>query len=165
MPFATINKVLDKKELAELIDLCYRLTGNKETVILADQLKADRLPLRDARPVSPSAIDDMLMPPKKKEIIGQGLPGGAGDREPVHRRSHHRRRALQQGHRHLGSDHRADRRRDDEAISQRDGPGRRAGRQERGRSSPVVQPHLHDGRLRSPRLRRSRSVSSPACAA
>src|SRR5277367_6604396 len=40
IPFEAYNKVLDKKALAELIDLCYRLAGNKQTVILADQLMA-----------------------------------------------------------------------------------------------------------------------------
>ncbi|MBE9532178.1 MAG: DNA-directed RNA polymerase subunit beta', partial [Proteobacteria bacterium] len=37
--FEEINKVMDKKRLAELIDFCYRRAGNKNTVILADRLK------------------------------------------------------------------------------------------------------------------------------
>src|SRR4051794_25867916 len=32
IPFTAYNKVLGKKDLAELIDHCYRLTGNKKTV-------------------------------------------------------------------------------------------------------------------------------------
>ena len=38
IPFSAYNKVLGKKDLAELIDTCYRLTGNKKTVLLADHL-------------------------------------------------------------------------------------------------------------------------------
>ena len=38
IPFSAYNKVLGKKDLAELIDQCYRLTGNKKTVLLADHL-------------------------------------------------------------------------------------------------------------------------------
>src|SRR3982751_4787034 len=34
--FEAVNKVLDKKQLGNLIDTCYRLTGEKETVLLAD---------------------------------------------------------------------------------------------------------------------------------
>ncbi len=33
VPFSAINKVMNKKELSNLIDTCYRLAGNKETVI------------------------------------------------------------------------------------------------------------------------------------
>jgi DNA-directed RNA polymerase subunit beta' len=39
VPFAAVNKVMGKKELAALIDRCYRLTGQKDTVILADRLR------------------------------------------------------------------------------------------------------------------------------
>jgi DNA-directed RNA polymerase subunit beta' len=37
--FDVINKVMNKKELANLIDYCYRTCGEKVTVILADRLK------------------------------------------------------------------------------------------------------------------------------
>ena len=39
IPFSMVNKVMGKKELAALIDKCYRLSGQKETVILADRLR------------------------------------------------------------------------------------------------------------------------------
>ncbi|HKX11658.1 MAG TPA: DNA-directed RNA polymerase subunit beta', partial [bacterium] len=39
IPFSVINKTMDKKSIAELVDRCYRVAGNKETVILADRLK------------------------------------------------------------------------------------------------------------------------------
>ena len=39
LPFSLCNKVMGKKEVADLIDACYRICGNKKTVILADRLK------------------------------------------------------------------------------------------------------------------------------
>ncbi|MCP4498638.1 MAG: DNA-directed RNA polymerase subunit beta' [Deltaproteobacteria bacterium] len=39
LPFSSVNKVMGKKELAGLIDQCYRATGQKETVLLADRLR------------------------------------------------------------------------------------------------------------------------------
>ena len=39
IPFKEFNRVMKKKELANLIDESYRLAGNKATVILADRLK------------------------------------------------------------------------------------------------------------------------------
>ena len=37
--FAAVNKVMNKKALAQLIDTCYRSAGVKATNILADKLK------------------------------------------------------------------------------------------------------------------------------
>ena len=39
IPFEAINKVMGKKQLAELIDLVYREAGQKATVLLADALR------------------------------------------------------------------------------------------------------------------------------
>ena len=39
IPFKEVNRVMKKKELANLIDVSFRLAGNKATVILADRLK------------------------------------------------------------------------------------------------------------------------------
>jgi DNA-directed RNA polymerase subunit beta' len=39
IPFALINRVMNKKAVANLIDFAYRVAGNKKTVILADKLK------------------------------------------------------------------------------------------------------------------------------
>src|SRR5690606_873272 len=39
IPFDAINKVMGKKQLAELIDLVYREAGQKATVLLADALR------------------------------------------------------------------------------------------------------------------------------
>jgi len=68
IPFALYNKVLGKKDLAELIDQCYRLTGNKETVLLADALMQTgfRQAMRAGISIS---VHDMQMPPEKKEFL------------------------------------------------------------------------------------------------
>ena len=36
LPFSLVNRDLGKKQLGELIDRCYRVCGNKATVLLAD---------------------------------------------------------------------------------------------------------------------------------
>ena len=65
IPFSAYNKVLGKKDLAELIDLCYRLTGNKKTVLLADALM--QTGFRNAMRAGISiSVHDMQMPPEKK---------------------------------------------------------------------------------------------------
>ena len=65
--FEEINKVMDKKRLAELIDFCYRRAGNKNTVILADRLK--NLGFRYATKAGISISIDDLQIPKKKETL------------------------------------------------------------------------------------------------
>jgi DNA-directed RNA polymerase subunit beta' len=68
IPFSSYNKVLGKKDLAELIDQCYRLTGNKKTVLLADHLM--QTGFRQAMKAGISiSVHDMLMPPEKKEFL------------------------------------------------------------------------------------------------
>jgi DNA-directed RNA polymerase subunit beta' len=68
IPFSAYNKVLGKKDLAELIDLCFRLTGNKKTVLLADHLM--QTGFREAMRAGISiSVHDMLMPPEKKDLL------------------------------------------------------------------------------------------------
>jgi len=68
IPFNAYNKVLGKKDLAELIDQCYRLTGNKKTVLLADHLM--QTGFREAMKAGISiSVHDMLMPPEKREFL------------------------------------------------------------------------------------------------
>jgi DNA-directed RNA polymerase subunit beta' len=70
LPFPLVNRVLNKKELANLIDQCYRLAGNKKTVLLADQLKD--LGYRYATRAGISiCIDDMVIPTRKKDLLAQ----------------------------------------------------------------------------------------------
>ncbi len=70
IPFSAYNKVLGKKDLAELIDQCYRLTGNKKTVLLADHLM--QTGFREAMRAGISiSVHDMLMPPEKNEFLNK----------------------------------------------------------------------------------------------
>src|SRR5262245_45943463 len=39
IPFKYVNRTMGKKQLADLIDACYRQGGQKKTVLLADQLR------------------------------------------------------------------------------------------------------------------------------
>ncbi len=70
IPFSAVNKVMGKKQLADLIDLVYRLCGQKETVLLADHLRT--LGYYEATKAGVSiCIDDMLIPKQKQTLLGQ----------------------------------------------------------------------------------------------
>ncbi len=68
VPFACVNKVLNKKELALLIEQAYRLAGNKKTVILADQLKDWGFRYATKAGIS-ICIDDMVIPTRKAVLL------------------------------------------------------------------------------------------------
>ncbi len=70
IPFDIVNKVMNKKELANLIDYAYRTCGDKTTVILADRLKDLGFKFATSAGISIS-IKDMVIPASKKEIVGQ----------------------------------------------------------------------------------------------
>ncbi|MGC9976636.1 MAG: DNA-directed RNA polymerase subunit beta', partial [Syntrophales bacterium] len=66
--FDVINTVMNKKELANLIDNCYRMCGAKTAVLLADQLKD--LGFKYATSSGSSiAIHNMVVPENKKDIV------------------------------------------------------------------------------------------------
>jgi DNA-directed RNA polymerase subunit beta' len=68
VPFEVYNKAMDKKSLANLVDTCFRLAGNKETVILADKLM--QLGFRFATKAGISiCVDDLHIPPSKATLI------------------------------------------------------------------------------------------------
>ncbi len=68
VPFHLINRTMDKKALAELVDRCYRLAGNKKTVILADKLML--LGFENAKRAGISiCIDDMVIPERKEDLL------------------------------------------------------------------------------------------------
>src|SRR5687767_3565142 len=68
IPFREVNRIMKKKELANLIDVSYRLAGNKATVILADRLKD--IGFRNATRAGISiSIKDMMIPPSKEELL------------------------------------------------------------------------------------------------
>ena len=70
VPFSNVNKVMGKKELAALIDRCYRLSGQKETVILADRLRTMGYQQATKSGIS-IAMHNMVIPQKKEEILAR----------------------------------------------------------------------------------------------
>ncbi len=66
--FDAINKVMDKKQLGNLIDICYRLCGEKETVLLADRVRTLGYGNATRAGISIS-IKDMAIPKKKSEFL------------------------------------------------------------------------------------------------
>ena len=68
IPFSKYNKVMDKKSLADVVDLCYRLCGNKTTVIMADKLRT--LGYNSATKAAISiSISHIQIPERKKEFL------------------------------------------------------------------------------------------------
>ena len=70
IPFEVINKVMNKKEVANLIDFCYRSCGDKATVILADRLKDMGFKYATVSGSS-IAISNMVIPAGKKDIVAK----------------------------------------------------------------------------------------------
>ena len=68
IPFEVINKVMGKKELADLISYCYRLCRDKKTILLADRLKDLGYKYATQSGISIS-IGDMIIPSRKPELI------------------------------------------------------------------------------------------------
>ena len=68
VPFSSVNRVMNKKALAQLIDICYRGAGVKATVILADRLKDTGYHFATRSGISIS-IKDMTIPGRKSEIL------------------------------------------------------------------------------------------------
>ncbi|HEX3774607.1 MAG TPA: DNA-directed RNA polymerase subunit beta', partial [Polyangiaceae bacterium] len=68
LPFDYVNKVLNKKALSSLIDICYRKHRNKETVLLADRLRTLGFSFATTAGIS-VCMDDMVIPAKKKELV------------------------------------------------------------------------------------------------
>jgi DNA-directed RNA polymerase subunit beta' len=66
--FSAINKVMDKKTLGNLIDICYRTSGEKETVLLADRLRSLGYGYATKAGIS-IAIKDMVIPERKQELL------------------------------------------------------------------------------------------------
>ncbi len=72
IPFSAINKVMDKKAIADLIDSCYRLCKDKETVLLADHLRT--LGFHHATKAGISiCIDDMVIPEAKSHMLDKAF--------------------------------------------------------------------------------------------
>ena len=145
--FDEVNKVLDKKQLGNLIDICYRLTGEKETVLLADRIRSYGYTNATKAGISHRAQGHDHSACEVHAHRG-GAEGSDRGREPVPRGPDHRRRALQQGHRHLGADHRGDHQEDDGDDLGRDHLRHQPRGEEGDPDAEVLQPDLHHGRLR-----------------
>jgi DNA-directed RNA polymerase subunit beta' len=70
IPFDTVNKVMDKKALRDLVDYAYRNLGPKATVILSDRLKDIGYRFATEGGLSIS-IDAMIIPEAKGKIISE----------------------------------------------------------------------------------------------
>jgi len=68
LPFELINKSLKKKEISRLINASFRQCGLRDTVIMADKLMYTGFSYATRAGIS-IAVDDMLMPLQKHELI------------------------------------------------------------------------------------------------
>jgi DNA-directed RNA polymerase subunit beta' len=69
LPFQNFNKVMKKKDISNLIDECFRVAGNKATVLLTDKLKDVGYRFATIAGIS-IGIDDMTIPPSKITLLG-----------------------------------------------------------------------------------------------
>ncbi|MBI1909004.1 MAG: DNA-directed RNA polymerase subunit beta' [Deltaproteobacteria bacterium] len=70
IPFEKINKVMDKKAIADLVEECYRTCDIKETVLLADHLRTIGFTYATKAGIS-ICIDDMKIPAKKEKLLSE----------------------------------------------------------------------------------------------
>jgi len=72
LPFKLVNRVMGKKQLAELIDACYRACGQKKTILLTDRLRT--LGYSNATRAGISiCLDDLNIPQAKKPLLEEAL--------------------------------------------------------------------------------------------
>ena len=69
VPFSTVNQVMNKKQLAVLIDTTFRLAGGKATVILADKMMEYGFKYSTKAGIS-ICIDHMVIPASKARLLG-----------------------------------------------------------------------------------------------
>ncbi|HLO76612.1 MAG TPA: DNA-directed RNA polymerase subunit beta' [Magnetospirillum sp.] len=70
VPFSSINRLLTKKDIQNVIDLVYRHCGQKETVIFADRVMG--LGYSNAFKAGISfGKDDMVVPPAKEKLVSE----------------------------------------------------------------------------------------------
>ncbi|VAX77158.1 DNA-directed RNA polymerase subunit beta' [Serratia symbiotica] len=70
LPYSIVNQPLGKKAISKMLNTCYRILGLKPTVIFADQIMYTGFAYA-ARSGASVGIDDMVIPAKKAEIIGE----------------------------------------------------------------------------------------------
>ena len=70
VPFDIVNRLLTKKDIADVIDEVYRHTGQKDTVLFADAIMA--LGFRHAFRAGISfGKDDMIIPASKEKLVDE----------------------------------------------------------------------------------------------
>ncbi|HSN90942.1 MAG TPA: DNA-directed RNA polymerase subunit beta', partial [Anaeromyxobacteraceae bacterium] len=72
LSFEAVNKVMDKKQLQNLIDLTYRLCGEKETVLLADRIRTMGYGNATRAGIS-IALENMVIPQRKQELLDRAM--------------------------------------------------------------------------------------------
>ncbi len=93
IPFAVINKVLNKKELAGLIELCYEKCGVRETIRFLDEIKGIGFKYATLSGIS-LCLDDMLVPSEKAAIVAEA------EEEAAEVRSHYETGLMSDNERH-----------------------------------------------------------------
>jgi DNA-directed RNA polymerase subunit beta' len=68
IPFAHVNKQMNKKELTELVGMCYKTVGREETVIFLDKLKEIGFKYATKAGISIS-IENMRIPVNKEVLV------------------------------------------------------------------------------------------------
>ncbi len=70
IPFESINKPMTKKALADIVDICFSVAGDKKTVLLADRIKDLGYFYATTAGIS-IGIEDMMIPKSKPKIIAE----------------------------------------------------------------------------------------------
>ncbi|QJC34199.1 DNA-directed RNA polymerase subunit beta' [Enterobacteriaceae endosymbiont of Donacia cinerea] len=70
IPYHMINKTLGKKDISNILNICYRILGLKATVIFADQIMYTGFKYA-TKSGSSVGIDDIVIPKNKTEIINE----------------------------------------------------------------------------------------------
>ncbi len=68
VPFNEVNQTMTKKQIAKLIDKCFRLAGAKATAIMADQLMTMGFHYSTKAGIS-ICLDDMVIPDTKNQLL------------------------------------------------------------------------------------------------
>jgi DNA-directed RNA polymerase subunit beta' len=86
VPFELINKTLGKKQMAQLVNMTFRICGPKRTVLLADALRSMGYRYSTKAGLS-ICINDMVIPAGKQKLLGERLRRSEEDQGAVLRRS------------------------------------------------------------------------------
>ena len=70
LPFSLVNQVMNKKEIARIIDQSYRRLGTKDTVVFADQLMYMGYHYSTISGIS-IGINDLVIPEAKKHMLSE----------------------------------------------------------------------------------------------